>query len=347
MKYNGIPPIGVLSAFKEGKLSAAESRWVQQSIECNPMVAAVVEDLNPADISSITQITQRIHERVIWPRIKPVGFWTRYAGWIGLSTIVLIVGFLGVLELVKPEPRYYNDTFKLTENIVDVEANVDLETRQVKAPQQEIVTTTVNTNTEDQTKALENNFSNVAPKQENLADPKRAADDKIIKDSEKSSSEITVGNELPDNTRSFGVQKQSNQTILLSLNNVQILSKTNPDALTTRSTGGKGNPLGEQTTSSSRSFSVHDVPAYPGGDRALQNYFRGKLRPIEIPNNQADFDRSVLVELTINSRGKLKDYEVRGQLHPLHQKALVEAIEQLPKFSKGSEKITYAIGLSF
>lgn len=345
----------MLSAYKEGRLAEKDQHWIEEVMERNPMVAAVVEDLNPGDSGMIQSVAARIHDRVVAPRIPHKGFWSRYGGWIGLSSIVLILGVYGILEWNKPEPRYYNETMAIADPSVDVDAKVNLSTNETDADastQESVSTDQMIRKTENEDGALPENpddKTNLAASHSEGDQEQPEKNNTQAKDprEERSPTEPEKNSGGADNTRTYNTKSSQNTTTLLALNNVQILSKMNPDAMNTRSTGGGGNPLGEQTTSSSNSYSVEDMPSYPGGDRALQNYFKGQLRPIEIPKDQDRFDRSVLVELTINARGKLKDYKIRGQLHPLHQKALEKAIEELPRFRKGSQKITYSLGLSF
>lgn len=361
MKYHNVPSLSLLEAYKSGKLRGENREWVEQSIAQNPMVAGVVESLDVSDIPAIKTVASSIHDRVVLPRLKHRGFWTKYAGWIGLSSIIILVGFFSVLELNKPEPRYANETMGFSGPQLDADAKVTLSTNQSDEKSSSEMKAAIPNQEKEKLSATEDEVEKPVedfPNEEETSKANETNDrntetpvDQKSQESSKEKSEVkenaTKQENTYDNTREFGSEDQTNQSVLLAVSNVQILSKSNPDAMNTRSTGGGGNPLGKQTTSSSKSYSVSDIPAYPGGDRALNNYFKGKLRPIEIPKHQDQFDRNVLIELTINARGKLKDYKIRGQLHPTHQEALVEAIEELPRFNKGSEKITYSLGLSF
>ena len=350
MKYHNIPSIDLLMAYKSGKLTGDELISVERAISLNPMVAGVAESMDVKNVPLTKSIADRIHESFIIPKLKHRGFWTKYAGWIGLSSIILLLGLYGVTEFMKPEPIYTNETMTISDKEVDPKAEVNLATKEQSQDRGEKVAVNQLQGVDELINGLDNIDDSTVDdgsKDEKLSDNETSS--QISKSDENNTSNqlIDQDDKGVDNTREFSAENKSNQSVLLAVSNVQILSKSNPDALNTRSTGGGGNPLGEQTTSSSNSFSVSDIPSFPGGDRALNNYFRGKLRPIEIPNHQDKFDRTVLIELTINSRGKLKDYKIRGQLHPTHQSALVEAIEELPHFNKGSEKITYSLGVSF
>jgi hypothetical protein len=154
-----------------------------------------------------------------------------------------------------------------------------------------------------------------------------------------------------DNTRTFVSEaKSASKTVVLAVQQVQILAKTNPDDIARSSSkNNNGNPMQTfgQKPGSGSSYSIDDIPKFPGGDRALQNYFAGKLRPIKIKESENKFDKSVMIDLEINFRGKLKDYSIYGQLHPDHQKVLIKAIEELPRFGKGNENITYSLGIAF
>lgn len=347
MKYHNIPSLDLIEAYKSGKLTGEKLIMVERAISLNPMVAGVVEDFDAENVPAIRAVSARVLENFLVPKLMHRGFWSKYVGWIGLSAIILLFGIYEVTEMNKPEPRYSNETMLLTDQEVNPDAEVRLAVKET-------------TNDVVQNEPLSDGDQNVVVNSTD-EDAIRSEEDNLTEELEMNSSDKefaqTADKELNpeedpkvekfDNTREFSAENKSNQTILLAVSNVQILSKMNPDAMNTRTTSGGGNPLGDQTTSSSNNFSVSDIPSYPGGDRALNNYFKGKLRPIKVPQHQDKFDRTVLVELTINSRGKLKDYKIRGQLHPTHQDALTKAIEELPRFNKGSEKITYSLGLSF
>jgi hypothetical protein len=346
MKYHNIPSIDLLVAYKSGRLTGDELISVERAISLNPMVAGVAESLGIEDVPVIKSISSNIHKHFLTPKLKSTGFWSKYGGWIGLSSIVILLGIYGLTELNKPEARYVNDSMLLVDNEVDPDAQVKLTASANHSEQSQEADKRQPEHSEkalliDSTESGEENDA----VEESLSEEVDVASIADIGDldEEKSSEEENTF----DNTRKFSAENQENKSVMLAVSNVQILSKSNPDALNTRSTGGDGNPLGNQTTSTGNSFSVSDIPTYPGGDRALGDYFKGKLRPIEIPKHQDKFDRTVLIELTVNSRGKLKDYNIRGQLHPTHQDALVKAIEELPRFNKGSEKITYSLGVSF
>ncbi len=350
MKYHNIPSIDLILAYKSGKLTGEELISVERAISLNPMVAGVAESMEVEDVPMTKSIANKIHENFITPKLKHRGFLTKYAGWIGLSSILILLGIYGVTEMLKPEPRYANETMTISDQEVDPNVKVNLETKDqvlIKDENGSTLELSEAGQLVDGSENFEGGKDHNALQNEQLSDNETSNQLNVLGE-DKPGDEIKEEDENGfDNTREFSAESKSNRSVLLAVSNVQILSKSNPDALNTRSTGGGGNPLGEQTTSSSNSFSVKDIPSYPGGDRALNNYFRGKLRPIEIPSHQDKFDRTVLIELTINARGKLKDYEIRGQLHPTHQDALIKAIDGLPRFNKGSEKITYSLGLSF
>lgn len=347
MKYHNIPSIDLLEAYKSGRLTGDELISVERAISLNPMVAGVAESLEIEDVPVIKNISNNIHNHFLTPKLKPSGFWSKYGGWIGLSSIVILLGINGVTELSKPEARYVNDAMLLVDNEVNPNAQVELTASANNSEQSQEAD---KTQPEQSKKALlidtTESDEGSDTVEETLSEEVDVAAILAIDDlGEENSSEEE---ETFENTREFSAENQESKNVMLAVSNVQILSKSNPDALNTRSSGGGGNPLGNQTTSTgNNSFSVSDIPTYPGGDRALGNYFKGKLRPIQIPKHQDKFDRTVLIELTVNSRGRLKDYNIRGQLHPTHQDALVKAIEELPRFNKASEKITYSLGVSF
>tara|TARA_B100000508_G_scaffold118450_1_gene98553 strand:- start:69462 stop:70517 length:1056 start_codon:yes stop_codon:yes gene_type:complete len=351
MKYHDIPSLKLLQAYKQGKLSGHDLNWVEERIANNPMVAGVVDQMDVSDYNVVQSITDRVRHNVVEKHLSKTGFWTKYGVWIGLSSIAILLGIVGFTSWNSPEPRYFNETMLLSDPDIDVDAWVKLAERdETQNGQQDDVEINVvqsenDLGNQDQLNTKQSEERTLEKKGKEL-DAETKEKFTVQTNNEDEGLNKNEQN-YEDNTREFDNEQSKNQTILLAVSTVQILSKTNPDALNTRTTGGGGNPLGDQTTSSGSSFSVKDIPAYPGGDRALGNYFKGKLRPIQIPQHQDKFDRTVLIELTINARGKLKDYKIRGQLHPTHQQALEKAIEELPRFRKGSEKITYSLGVSF
>lgn len=156
---------------------------------------------------------------------------------------------------------------------------------------------------------------------------------------------------LPLNLTQDDTEQTKSTKTTLSVKAVTLIAKENPRDQVVRKKVGKGNNiLGRDNVKQqkSTSYSLDDLPSFPGGDQALFNYFKGKLHPLTIDMEEINFDKSVMLILEVNARGKLTNHEIYGSLHPKHQAALETAIENLPKFNAGNgEKVVYSIGISF
>lgn len=360
MKYHELPSFETLVAYQKGDLSAVEKQWIDQLMKDNPMVRAVVESSTQIKSSAVQSISKRTAQRLSDTYFSELGFWTKYRVWIGLSALAILLGAVFLFKTEKPEALYSKKALSMNNHVQENEQNnfqpsdydlVGTETEglsDAEIEEKEIQDLEHEENIEgnkelevDEIDKLKKNNKDLTWEEEILIDQniyKTAGEDEESQNSE-------------DNTRSFSTQSaKANKTITLSVQQVQILAKSNPDDINSSSKKDKkGNPLQVfgQDVGSGASYSIDDVPKYPGGDRALQNYFTGKLRPIVIVESENRFDRSVMIDLEVNSRGRLKDYQIYGELHPDHQKALIKAIEDLPRFSKGAVSIIYSLGIAF
>ena len=354
MKYSDLPTIRQLMEFKRGTLSNRERAYVAGVMEKNPMVAAVIDDIEEDQIPAIEKMSARIKKAKLSSYLNQTPFWLKFSGWLGLSAVMILTAFYFWNASIQPEQRYEKvllglessnkpERTKMTWNLTSDEKakekpSTEVENKNVAT----IDTTSLNSK---ELSVEEKELGEVTEVRvdvpESQVPPLPDKEEKVDAMSESNDIDKESKNEV------LNTAKNKKSTILLTVNQVQILSKVNPKALKTKQRDNDRNPLGTQTTTKSRQFSVKDMPKYPGGDRALKNYFIGQLQPIEIDRSTDKYDRSVLVELTINRWGKVKNSEIRGELHPTHQEALDEAIESLPRFKKGSEKVHYSIGISF
>ena len=374
MKYHSLPSYEMIVAFKAGDLSAADSKWVTQLIRSNDMVKAVADEASASEVAAVESISSRVSQQLTTAYFSR-GFWSKYGVWIGLSAITLLIGLFYLFNGEQTEPLYTVDKMQLEKSTSSNNSPLEIAKTSEKSnsAQQKNnlggVTSVENeqeentkpglfqpdkrekstTNTENNSKQDEMKGSNTKPVPVDAVD---IVDSKPTKGKDPTP-KITPPKEASsttDNTREFSTKDaKSNQNVMLAVQNVQIMAKINPDDI--QSSGSNvsgGNPLGARSEARSNgSYSVNDMPHYPGGDRALQNYFIGELRPIKIPKKQDVYAKSVVIDLALNSRGKLKEYTIHGKLHPKHQKALVKAIENLPRFEKGKEKVNYTLGISF
>ncbi len=356
MKYHKVAPIEMLKAYSKGELSVSDSMWIEQLMQKNPMVKAVAEDVASINVETVKSISNRTSKSISTVYLSKIGFWSKYGVWIGLSSIALIIGlalFLQKSNTAVYEPIPMSQKLKSSKKIPSNNSFIGVApvTDQDETSEDDLTIETDlkadNANTKQSVQSPEDekiDFGNISSDQLTVKtqtfDPKAKTIEPISIDANKGA----------DNTRSFSSSTKStaSQSVVLSVQNVQILAKSNPKDIK-RSNNNSGSPLNTFGGNKSKgsSYAIADVPKYRGGDRALQDYFVGKLRPLKITKGEDRFDRSVMIDLEINSRGKLKDYTIHGNLHPIHQKALIEAIKNLPKFSKGSESVVYSIGISF
>lgn len=342
-KYNELPSFEMLLAYKKGELSKSDSQWVDSIVQSNEMVKAVVDDISNISKDSVIAISNKTSQKITSIYLKKVGFWTKYGTWIGLSSIVLLLGLLFYFQSSQSEALY---------NKKDLALDVD----RVKGAKSVIADKSIApTDYADETALVEN---------ENLEEKMVVETDfvgKTINEEVADESleeapeflELTSNDNVPqvDNTREFQTKSGTEQVqfLTLAVQNVQILAKMNPNDVRVKSNSSSNSPFGANTKRSNKNnnYSLDDMPKYQGGDVGLTNYFKGKLKPININKVNDKYDRNVMIDLNIRSNGRLKDYTIHGNLYPEHQKALEKAIKDLPRFTRGTESITYTIGVSF
>jgi hypothetical protein len=89
-----------------------------------------------------------------------------------------------------------------------------------------------------------------------------------------------------------------------------------------------------------------NFPTYPGGDLALCDYFKSKLRAIQVPDAEK-YSKKATIVLQVSAKGKITSSSISGNIHPTHEAALKTAIENLPKFETGKSKVHYSLLVSF
>lgn len=363
MKYHSLPSLSDLKAYHQGKLSSDERSWIDSVINRNPLVAEVFKNAETTNAAVVKRVSNSVSNKIAKTYIPNRGFWSKYAGWIGLSSIAIILGSIYFYNFESITPKYVAEQSSLgieqpgkINEVVLISDEDELENHSEidETNSEHLNKTDSNVRKEDDSNVEpELNLSkiNSLDTKDNSGKPTPSQLESSADENDEKSSESKL--KEPDNTRGFESNESNEKTgsVLLAVNSVNILSKLNPDDFNTRTKSSGGNdPLGRGDTKrqSNASYSMNDLPSYPGGDQALINYFKGELRPIKIPAAADKFDRSVMIELEVNSRGKLKNYEILGNLHPTHQEQLEKAIEELPQFDKGKgEKVKYSLAISF
>ncbi|PKR80324.1 hypothetical protein CW751_10760 [Brumimicrobium salinarum] len=371
MKYHELPTFDMLVAYQKGNLSSSDRKWIDEMIHDNPMVKAVFEGVSTISPSAVKSVSSKTNLQINSRYYTKPGFWSKYGVWIGLSAITLLIGFGILFQKNTVQKKYVAEAFskniaikKSQHNKVlpaekeeDEDVSVQKETEELKEDNRDL---NQNNLDESVSSAQNEKLNEEEPKfiQVELPEFKEKTNNS---NKDNVTQESTAIDPIPDayeakkvgqtdNTRTFTYAKEESvATILLAVQEVQILAKTNPNDLKRTKPNKGGNPFQNTNTSSGTSggYSIDDVPKFPGGDRALQNYFIGKLKPIKVSKGEDKYAKSIMIDLHINSRGKLKDHKIYGQIHPKHQEALIKAINNLPRFEKGSESITYSLGIAF
>ncbi|MDX1653350.1 MAG: hypothetical protein R3277_12710 [Brumimicrobium sp.] len=361
IKYHKLPSLKDLKAFREGKLTEEKVSYVRKIAALNPMVSAVIEEGDLTDLKRVERISGAINQGIYSAYLKNRGFWSNYAGWIGLSSLAIILGMMYLFVAENDSPRYIMAENGLVIDFPDKSSPVHLmsdgstveETIDVTEPLNPGQTSTLDMVRELSNTELQDKNSAQTEKVGNLRSPLEEKESGISS-SKKGGKEAVPSSDA--NSKNLITEKeqsgQKSGKVLLALSEVHILAKLNPDDFKTTSKNsynGK-NPLGRSDTkrAGNANYSLSDLPSFPGGDEALVNYFKGKMRPIQVPAAEDKFDRSVMIELEINSRGKLKESKIFGNLHPTHQTQLQKAIDELPQFEKGKgESVKYSLSVSF
>lgn len=339
---NRLPSALEIQKFRLKKLSTQEMEWMNDLIQSNPMVAAAVGVSDEVNLADVASVNTTVLERMSSLQLSKVGFWTKYGSWIGLSSVLILIGIASLFYTSDSVLPIYTQSALDLEQIKTAQLNTAVKSNYVSDNQQvtELKSTT-DIDPEENSSVL---LTTLSPK----IDTNNPKEIKSTTPPVLPSNNFTKGQ---DNSYTKQPENSSNvvREITVAVSNINVLAKLNPDEYkVSRSSNSGADPLNSGGSKSvSKQFSIADLPSFPGGDQALLDYFKGKMTPIKSYTN-VKFDKAVMLKLVINSRGKLKDYEVLGNIHPDHRAQLEKAIESLPKFNSGKgNKIEYNLGLSF
>lgn len=353
MKYCELPTFKMLQAYKSGKLSSRDRLWVEESIRHNPMVSAVASTVGAVDAKTVAMLSKKTGEGIARKYLR-VGFWSKYGVWIGLSSILLLLAVSFYFN--RSTPAYTQNELALTPTFVT-------STLPVLAKNSNNASSPV----------IEKSFSNnnkegasLLTKKENITDQQKSE----VKD-EAQPAKIEVEKQPVQQYKAVTTQpqktkkaltpivedkaekessNQENRKIILSVQQVQLLSKrfANPPSHSTKSNRNSPLRTAAKNNTDHAAKKYENLPEFPGGDQALKRYFKGKLHPVKVSFVSSEkYDRAVRVDLTIKSNGKLDDFKIFGNLSPVHKKELEEAIQAIPRFTKGSASTIYSLGISF
>lgn len=308
MKYYNLPTSQQIADYHAGQLSMENNQWIEKLMSSNPFVKSAVEDFPLDQQHEVQTISERISGKINKNYLQKRGFWNRFGSWISLSMVLLLIGVLAVLNM-SPDNKYTQQSILLADEQVEKE-NLKPDAHEDKVQNTEHVTAQ---------KTIEKT------EKENLTE---TASIKTTVQTETQETETAISSEASKVSTAESDSKTKEQTklsgkLLKSVRSVNLVSK-DFDALFKR-----------------------NLPEFPGGDRALFDYFRTQLKPVELDYSESVFDAAVTVHLVVNKKGVTSTYEVEGALHPIHEKQLENCVAKLPRFKPGQSDVTYIMEIIF
>lgn len=331
-----------LMQFKRGTLHKKRVQEIQQLIKTNPMVAEALQIAEDVNASEVMSLTNSLKGKMATYLIEKSTFWWKLIGWSGSIAVIALIGWLFLKNNTNPS----KSIAEVTPTIQFSNPKMDNKNTNVALP----------VKTDELTS---NNISTVKNEaNQDKVESKESAKIKEItpKTVEKEKSVASIKNEVEKtvSTPTKQVQKTekaSPTSVVLNLQYVQILQKTNPnDSKVKTKSSSQYDPLGRGTVKKTeKTYAAEDLPSFPGGDDAIQDYFRGIIHPVSIPIASATTkNRSCYVRILVNSRGKVKETEIIGTPPKEIREQLKKGLEKLPDFipGKGNE-VEYLISLSY
>lgn len=318
MKYHNLPTAKQIEAYNSGRMSTGERKWMDSMIKRNPFVKESVEAAKSTDMAAVGRISSYMSSNVTAQYLTKVGFWSKYGGWISFSSIAIIIGagvFFG--------PDLYNK-YTVSENLTEIESAVGddktkeiISENEVKHDAADALSTGKEMNS---SKTLDN-----IDVQELDGQPSEVNDNQVVVDDNYENLNETSLNEenLEAKTVAKDLAAKETKLTVLSAKKVTISSKFDPDNIVTS-----------------------NFPVYPGGDLALCDYFKSKLRAIQVPDAEK-YSKKATIVLQVSAKGKVTSSSISGHIHPTHESALKSAIDSLPKFETGKSKVQYSLLVSF
>lgn len=321
MKYHNLPTTKQIEAYNSGRMSSGERKWMDSMIKRNPFVKESVQAAKTADMAAVGRISSYMSTNVTAQYLTKVGFWSKYGGWISFSSFAVIIG-LGVFF----GPDLYNK-YVLSENVMEVGivTNGEIPAATIEDNSKESLETVSNSNSVDLkvVKTIEtNDFSNADVILTELNEPNNENNAVAVTDPEIEDKETPEV--INESTKAVNdLAPKATKLTVLSAKKVVISSKFDPD-----------------------NKSSSNLPLYPGGDLALCDYFKSKIRAIQVPDAEK-YSVKASILLQVSAKGKVMSSSIKGKIHPTHESALQTAIDNLPKFESGKSKAQYSIEVRF
>jgi hypothetical protein len=318
MKYHNLPTIKQIEAYNSGRMSTGERKWMDSMIKRNEFVKESVEAAKTADMAAVGRISSHITSTVTSQYLVKAGFWSKYGGWISFSSIAIIIGLGAYFG-----PDLYNQY--INETIVQVEEDDQQNTTNevvLGTDDENTSTETVKKNSHTNSTIANMQLISVDPLIVDNNDPDGVTEEELI--IAENTTEGTTTNEKVEEKKEVKESAPKEATLtVLSVKKVVIASKFDPDNKATI-----------------------NFPAYPGGDLALCDYFKSKLRPIQVPDADK-YSKKATIVLEVSAKGKVTSSSIKGNIHPTHKATLQTAIDNLSKFDAGKSKVQYSVVVSF
>jgi len=334
-----------LMQFKRGTLHKKRVQEIQQLIQTNPMVAEALLIVDDVNASEVIALTNSLRGKLASYLIAKSTFWWKFIGWTSSIAVIAIIGWLFLKNNTNPSKLIS----KTTPSTQLSQPTVQHENTSVATPiekndpkEKEVSNLVVAKNELKQEKITSKEEFTIKE-----ANPKTAEKTKAISPL-KNESEKTVSTPTKQVQKA---EKSSPTSIMLNLQYVQILQKTNPnDAKVKTKSSSQYDPLGRGTVKKSeKTYAAEDLPSFPGGDDAIQDYFRGIIHPVSIPIAAATTkNRSCYVRILVNARGKVKETEIIGTPPKEIKEQLKAGLDKLPDFIPGKgNDVEYLLSLSY
>lgn len=312
MKYYNLPTSQQIADYHSGQLSMENNQWIEKLMSSNLFVKSAVEDFPLDQQHEVQTISERISGKITKSYLQKRGFWSRFGGWISLSIILLLIGVLAVLNM-SPEQKYTQKGLLLAENQEKGEKPILEESEKLSSNRKEVIAQK-SPETNEQKEVLN---SNTVQSENNTDNGQKTADPMLEMEDAAS---VTTNTEAEVESKE---QTKLTGKLLKSVRSVNLISK-------------------DFNTEYKRY-----IPEYPGGDRALFDYFRTQLKPVELDYSEGAFDAAVTFNLSVDKNGMDTSYEIEGALHPVHKIQLENCFKNLPRFKPGQTDVTYTVEIAF
>jgi hypothetical protein len=80
---------------------------------------------------------------------------------------------------------------------------------------------------------------------------------------------------------------------------------------------------------------VEEMPAFPGGEKALQSYIYNNIKVLK---GSEKISEPVLVVFTVDSKGKVRDAQVLKKKYPVWEAEAIRVVTSMPDWKPGMQR---------